>query len=110
MHDLIAGTNVPAPTVTCTNTTSNSVTVVVRDTNRCGAAEVTVAIIGRSNCFTTGHEVYLCAGLQAQTTYTISAMATTRRSNGSVLATAMGSTVCTTGGCEKQWPPYMCVP
>ena len=104
MHDLIAGTNATAPTVICTNTTSNSVTVVVRDTNRCGAAEVTVAIIGRSNCFTTGHELYLCAGLQAQTTYTISAVATTRMSNGSVLETAMGSTVCTTGGCELQWP------
>ena len=110
MNDLIAGTTFPAPTVTCTNTTSNSVTVVVRDTNRCGAAKVTVAIIGRSNCFTTGHEVYLCAGLQAQTTYTISAVATTRMSNGSVLETVMGSTVCTTGGCELQCPTYMRVP
>ena len=109
MHDLLAGTNVPAPTVICTNTTSNSVTVVVGDTNRCTAAEVTVAIIGRSNCFTTGHEVYLCAGLQAQATYTISAVATTRMSNGSVLATVMGSTVCTTGGCELECPTY-CAP
>ena len=84
-----------APTVACTNTRSNSATVVVGDTNRCGAAEVTVAIIGRSNCFTTGHELYLCAGLQAQTNYTISAVATTRMSNGSIiiiLETAMGST------------------
>ena len=54
-----------APTVACTNTTRNSATVVVGDTNRCGAAMVTVAIIGRSNCFTTGHELCLCAAWSA---------------------------------------------
>ena len=89
-------TNIPALTVACVNVTSDSVTVLMTDVNKCRLAKVEVTA-GRANCFATGLNLYLCAGLEPQTTYTISAISNTQRSNGSVVMTTLGTTVCSTG-------------
>ena len=89
----------PTLTAACANATSNSVTVLMKETNKCSPAKVYVTT-GDINCFATGLNLYLCAGLQPKTTYTISAIATTRSGNGSVLKTTLGTIVCTTGECE----------
>ena len=100
--------NFPVLTATCANATTNSVTVLM-EIIKCSPAKVYVTT-GSTNCSATGLNLYLCAGLQPKTTYTISAVATTRRANGSVLVTTLGTTVCTTGECECtihaaiEWP------
>ena len=86
-------------TAACVNATSNSITVLMKETNKCSPAKVYVTT-GSTNCLATGLNLYLCAGLQPKTTYTISAVTTTRSANGSVLKTTLGTTVCTTGECE----------
>ena len=98
---LITEANYPALLVACANTTTNSITVLMKETNKCTSAKVYMYVTtGSTNCLATGLNLYLCAGLQSKTTYTISAVNTTRSANGSVLKTALGTAVCTTGECD----------
>lgn len=80
----------------------------MKETTKCSPAKAEVTA-GRANCFATGLNLYLCAGLQPQTTYTISAIATTGRSNGTKLMPVhvLGTTVCTTGECGCKYMSYI---
>ena len=91
--------NYPALLVACANASINSITVLMKETNKCSSTKVEVTT-GDINCFATGLNLYLCADLQPMTTYTISAVTTIRSANGSVLKTTLGTNVCTTGECE----------
>ena len=100
MRIIITETNFPALLAACAITTSNSITVLMKETHKCSLTKVEVTT-GSTNCLATGLiNLYLCAGLQPKTTYTISAITITWSANGSVLKTTLDTAVCTTGECE----------